>query len=225
MPNHVENIITLQGDKRKIREMLEAVQNDDLGIGTIDFNKITGMPNRLNIEAGSRTKRGLEFYKSFIEVYTLLGTINTEKLHSIPVTSEERFLRERRDILFDKIEANPLKTTVMEGAEYAKSNGCDFIVALGGGSVMDASKAIASMATNDGDLWDYIGGGTGKGLPLKNNPLPIVAITTTAGTGSEVDQWGVISNEETNEKIGFGGYASDRIRHEHQSRHEAGGAP
>lgn len=111
-------------------------------------------------------------------------------------------------ILFDKIEANPLKTTVMEGAKYAKSNGCDFIVALGGGSVMDASKAIASMATNDGDLWDYISGGTGKGLTLKNNPLPIVAITTTAGTGSEVDQWGVISNEETNEKIGFGGYDS-----------------
>lgn len=104
MPNHVENIITLQGDKRKIREMLEAVQNDDLGIGTIDFNKITGMPNRLNIEAGSRTKRGLEFYKSFIEVYTLLGTINTEKLHSIPVTSEERFLRERRDIPRDEWE-------------------------------------------------------------------------------------------------------------------------
>lgn len=104
MQNHVENIITLQGDKRKIREMLEAVQNDDLGIGTIDFNKITGMPNRLNIEVGSRTKRGLEFYKSFIEVYTLLGTINTEKLHSIPVTSEERFLRERRDIPRDEWE-------------------------------------------------------------------------------------------------------------------------
>lgn len=110
--------------------------------------------------------------------------------------------------LFDKIEANPLKTTVMHGAEFAKANGCDFIVALGGGSVMDASKAIAAMVTNDGDLWDYVSGGTGKGLPLKNNPLPIVAITTTAGTGSEVDQWGVISNDETNEKIGFGGYDS-----------------
>ena len=69
---------------------------------------------------------------------------------------------------------------------------------------MDASKAIAAMATNDGDLWDYVSGGTGKGQPLANEPLPIVAITTTAGTGSEVDQYGVISNEETNEKIGFG---------------------
>lgn len=70
---------------------------------------------------------------------------------------------------------------------------------------MDASKAMATMATNDGDLWDYIGGGTGKAMPISNKPLPIIAITTTAGTGSEVDQWGVITNDETNEKIGFGG--------------------
>ena len=107
--------------------------------------------------------------------------------------------------IFAEIEPNPLKSTVMRGAAFARENGCDFIVALGGGSVMDASKAIATMATNDGDLWDYVGGGTGKGLPFPKAPLPIVAITTTAGTGSEVDQWGVITNEETNEKIGFGG--------------------
>ncbi|MGI6006482.1 MAG: iron-containing alcohol dehydrogenase [Ruminococcus sp.] len=108
-------------------------------------------------------------------------------------------------VLFDKIMANPLKSTVMEGAAYARKNGCDFLVALGGGSVMDASKAIAAMAANEGDLWDYVMGGTGKGQALKNDPLPIIAITTTAGTGSEVDQYGVISNDETNEKIGFGG--------------------
>lgn len=110
--------------------------------------------------------------------------------------------------IFDKIMANPLKSTVMEGAAFARNNQCDFIVALGGGSVMDAAKAIAAMAANDGDLWDYIAGGTGKGKELSAAPLPIVAITTTAGTGSEVDQWGVISNDETNEKIGFGGYDS-----------------
>lgn len=108
-------------------------------------------------------------------------------------------------VVFDKIMANPLKSTVMEGAACARENDCDFLVALGGGSVMDASKAIAAMAANDGDLWDYVSGGTGKGSPLVREPLPIIAITTTAGTGSEVDQYGVISNEETNEKIGFGG--------------------
>ncbi len=112
-------------------------------------------------------------------------------------------------VLFDKIMANPLKSTVMEGAAFARENGCDFIVALGGGSVMDASKAIAAMATNDGDLWDYVYGGTGGRQRIANDPLPVIAITTTAGTGSEVDLYGVISNEETNEKIGFGG--DDRL--------------
>lgn len=112
-------------------------------------------------------------------------------------------------VVFDKIMANPLKSTVMEGGAFAKENDCDFIVALGGGSVMDAAKAIATMATNDGDLWDYVYGGTGKRQRIPNDPLPVIAITTTAGTGSEVDQYGVISNEETNEKIGFGG--DDRL--------------
>lgn len=111
--------------------------------------------------------------------------------------------------VFDKVEANPLKSTVMAGAAFAKENGCDFIVSLGGGSVMDAAKAMAALATNPGDVWDYIGGGTGGGKALGADPLPVVCITTTAGTGSEVDAWGVITNDETNEKIGFGG--DDRL--------------
>ncbi len=121
-------------------------------------------------------------------------------------TQEQLKLAGIETALFGRIGANPTKTVVMEGAQFARTNGCDFIVALGGGSVMDASKAIAMMATNDGDLWDYVGGGTGKALPLAHDPLPLVCITTTAGTGSEADQWGVVTNEETNEKIGVGGY-------------------
>jgi len=110
--------------------------------------------------------------------------------------------------LFAGIGANPTKAAVMDGAKFAREGKCDFIVALGGGSVMDASKAIAMMAVNDGDLWDYAGGRTGKNLPINNEPLPLVCITTTAGTGSEADQYGVVTNEETNEKIGVGGYDS-----------------
>lgn len=102
--------------------------------------------------------------------------------------------------LFDRVEPNPLRSTVMAGAAAARENGCDFIVALGGGSPMDASKGIAAMAVNDGDLWDYIHSGSGKGRPLANRPLPIVAITTMAGTGSETDPGGVITNEEMHEK-------------------------
>ena len=105
---------------------------------------------------------------------------------------------------FAKVMENPVKETVMEGAAFAKENGCDFIVALGGGAVLDSAVAVAAMATNPGDLWDYVNGGTGKGQPLVNPGLPIVAIPLTAGTGSEVNCWGVISNLETKEKIGFG---------------------
>lgn len=106
-------------------------------------------------------------------------------------------------VVFDKVQANPLKSTVMAGAKFAREYGCDFIVALGGGSCIDAAKAMAVMATNEGDLWDYIIAGTGKGKAIANKPLPIIAITTTAGTGSESDCGAVITNEETCEKTGL----------------------
>lgn len=115
-------------------------------------------------------------------------------------TEKELHLAGVETVLFDEVEANPLKPTVMRGGQAARDNACDFLVALGGGSCIDAAKAIAVVATNDGDLWDYISQGTGKGKPIANKPLPIVAITTTAGTGSETDMGGVITNEETNEK-------------------------
>lgn len=108
--------------------------------------------------------------------------------------------------VFDKIFENPTKDIVMEGATFARENGCDFIVALGGGAVLDSSSVISAMVTNPGDLWDYVDSGTGKGLPFKNKGIPIITITTTSGTGSEINHGGVISNLETNEKIGIGDY-------------------
>lgn len=107
-------------------------------------------------------------------------------------------------VVFDGVSPNPTVANVNAGAEAARRNGCDFIVALGGGSVMDCSKGIAVMATNDGELWDYVTIGSGKGCPIKVNPLPIVAVTTTAGTGSETDNSGVITKEDTFEKAFVG---------------------
>lgn len=104
----------------------------------------------------------------------------------------------------NNIHENPSKEVVMEAAACAKENACDFILALGGGAVLDSAVAVAAMATNPGDLWDYVCGGTGKAQPLQYPGLPIVTIATTSGTGSEINCWGVISNHETNEKIGFG---------------------
>ena len=111
-------------------------------------------------------------------------------------------------VLFDKIQSNPLEQTIMEGVECARANGCDFIVGLGGGSVLDSATIISAIAPQkEGRVWDYVQGGSGGGMALVEQPLPYMAITTSAGTGSEVDCWGVVTNPETHEKIGFqGGY-------------------
>lgn len=107
-------------------------------------------------------------------------------------------------LVFDKILANPIVANVEEGAAFARAEGCDFVIGLGGGSSIDAAKGIAVMATNPGKFWDYIYGGTGGGQKIKIDPLPLVAIPTTAGTGTESDNWSVISNPETQEKMALG---------------------
>ena len=85
-------------------------------------------------------------------------------------------------VIYSKILPNPIKEHVMEASEIAKTNNCDVIIGIGGGSAIDSAKAISVMATNPGDYWDYIEGGTGLNKPLINKPLPVIAITTTSGT-------------------------------------------
>lgn len=107
-------------------------------------------------------------------------------------------------VVYNKIQPNPTLNSIMEGSDLARNQKCDYVIGLGGGSSIDASKSIALMATNPGNYWDYISGGTGKGQTVQNDPLPVIAITTTAGTGTEADPWTVVTKEDTNEKIGFG---------------------
>lgn len=109
-------------------------------------------------------------------------------------------------VLFDKICANPTVPVLEAGVQVVREHSCDFVVGLGGGSVLDGVTIIAAVAPQkEGRLWDYVHGGTGGGRALQEKPLPYVAITTSAGTGSEVDAWGVVTNPETKEKIGFQG--------------------
>lgn len=105
--------------------------------------------------------------------------------------------------LFDEIRPNPTRENVMDGAKAVKENDCDFVVALGGGSVMDCAKCIALMAANTGDIWDYSLSSQGGKKTPEFDAIPIVAITTSAGTGSEVDIAAVISNDATKEKTGI----------------------
>ncbi len=106
-------------------------------------------------------------------------------------------------IVYNKVQPNPTIEGVRECAALCRAEQIAFVVGLGGGSSIDTAKAVAIMATNDGDWWDYIHGGTGGGKRIANDGLPIVAIPTTAGTGTEADPFTVITNGE--EKIGGGG--------------------
>ena len=98
-------------------------------------------------------------------------------------------------VLFDKVAQNPLTTTAAEGAAFAKDNGCDVVVAIGGGSIMDCAKAIAFLAVNDGDVSDYI-----FGKKASDTALPIILIPTTCGTGSEGNGFAVLTNPDNGDK-------------------------
>lgn len=159
------------------------------------------MPSRVIFGSGSLSKlhqQKLPGKKALI----VTGGTSIKKYGYLKRLEEELDKANVNYVLFDKILPNPIKDHVMEGASLAKKENCDFIIGIGGGSSIDSSKSIAIMAANDGDYWDYIFGGTGKGKAIPNDPLPVVAITTTAGTGTEADPWTVITNG--NEKIGFG---------------------
>jgi len=100
--------------------------------------------------------------------------------------------------IFDSVEANPTTTTVQGGAEIFRKNTCDGLVALGGGSPMDAAKAIGVQATHEGDIMDY---SRRVGKPVQNITPPLVAVPTTAGTGSEVTWVSVLVDPRDKVKI------------------------
>lgn len=129
---------------------------------------------------------------------------SVKKLGHLDRLTEQLAMGGCTSTLYDKVSPNPTRNNVMEGAAAARAMDCDFLVALGGGSAIDAAKAIAVMANNEGDCWDYVRDGSGKGKPLSRKPLPVIAIPTTAGTGSEADAGCVISYPERNEKVSFG---------------------
>lgn len=142
--------------------------SDKIGEKTALFGK-----KALIVTGGSSTKRS-----------GLLQKVET-LLHESGVSS----------VLFDKVSPNPLISTVYEGADLAKQEQCDVVLALGGGSSMDAAKCIAFQAVNGGDINDYI-----FGRAYSNRALPVLAVPTTCGTGSEGNGFAVVTNPETKDK-------------------------
>ncbi|WP_166702101.1 iron-containing alcohol dehydrogenase [Bacillus albus] len=97
------------------------------------------------------------------------------------------------------VEPNPRVSTVKKGIQICKENGVEFILAVGGGSVIDCTKAIAAGSKYDGDVWDIV---TKKAFA--SEALPFGTVLTLAATGSEMNAGSVITNWETNEKYGWG---------------------
>jgi 1,3-propanediol dehydrogenase/alcohol dehydrogenase len=98
-------------------------------------------------------------------------------------------------VIFNKVESDPSVFTVREGVKVGKEEKVDFIVALGGGSAMDAAKAISMVIGNGGDILDY------EKTQPKTYGIPIIAVPTTAGTGSEVSKFSIITDTERKIKM------------------------
>jgi len=101
-------------------------------------------------------------------------------------------------VVFDKVEANPTMPSVHEGADIYTSEKCDAIIGLGGGSPMDAAKAIGVKATHPGDIIQYTRRG---GKPVQDIVPPLILIPTTSGTGSEVTRFSVLTNVDEHIKM------------------------
>jgi alcohol dehydrogenase class IV len=116
----------------------------------------------------------------------------------------ERLVRQLRDhgvyTTTFRIASEPTVSLAEQGTAHGRAEGCNVVVALGGGSVIDAGKAIAALLTNDAPIRDYLEV-IGKARPLANRPAPFIAIPTTAGTGAEVTRNAVLMAEEERVKV------------------------
>ena len=104
------------------------------------------------------------------------------------------------DTVIFNIPGEPTTDLIEAGVKLARQHASEVVVGFGGGSVVDSAKAIAAMATNKGELLDYLEV-IGRGKPLTEKPLPCIAIPTTAGTGAEVTKNSVIKSPENNVKV------------------------
>lgn len=160
------------------------------------------MPTKVLFGAGQLKNLHLEQMPGKKALIVTSNGQSTKKYGYLAAVEKELEQAGVEHVLFDGVRPNPTRENVMDASRLAREQDCDFVVALGGGSVMDAGKCIALMMVNDGDLWDYAFSAKGGHKPFVNPSAPLIAITTSAGTGSEVDMFSVISNDELEEKTG-----------------------
>lgn len=156
-----------------------------------DYN----LPVNLLFGRGRSNEIGIEVSKYGRRALIVTGRSSTKKSGLLDKTIALLKDAKVECEIFDKVGQNPLTTTVYEGVEVIKETGCDVVLGLGGGSIMDAAKSIAFSAKNSGDISEYI-----FGIKHGNEALPIVLVPTTCGTGSEGNCFSVLTNPKTKDK-------------------------
>lgn len=160
-------------------------------------------PVKLHFGAGTVAKVGQEAAALGRKALVVTGTGSARRTGLLQRVTDLLEASGVQCVTFEKATPNPLSTTVDEGVALAKAEGCEVVVGVGGGSPVDAAKAIALCAKSGGRITDYQPGGRlADTTPTAS--LPVVAIVTTAGTGTEIDRYLVITNAETQEKPGIG---------------------
>ena len=133
---------------------------------------------------------------SFIGPFLLVTGKDPTRAAGLRLLLEER----RQGVLVFPIDGEPTLQTAREGVGMARGHGCRTVIGMGGGSVLDAGKAIAALLTNEGDPLDYVEV-IGRGRPITRPAAPYVAVPTTAGTGSEVTRNAVLASPEHRVKV------------------------
>ena len=163
------------------------------------------LPTRIIFGSGEIIKLGKEVKKIGRRPLLVTGKKSMRKTGILDKVLENLKQVDTEPVLFEKIEPNPRAKTVDEAGALAREEGCDMIIGLGGGSSMDAAKAIAAVAISKRPIWDHIYSGEEQTFIPVRKALPIVCVPTIAATGSEADSGAVISNGDTNEKAGIFG--------------------
>lgn len=162
--------------------------------------------NPTRIEFGTGKEENIGQYISEYGISKVLMVYGSERIKKNGLFDKVAKLLTDNGISFEAlggVQSNPLLSKVYEGIEIAKSKNVEAVLAIGGGSVLDSSKAIAAGAKYDGDVWDFF---TYKAIP--SNALKIFDIMTLAATGSEMNNFAVVTNDETKEKFSLAGPAT-----------------
>lgn len=162
--------------------------------------------NPTRIEFGTGKEENVGQYISEYGISKVLIVYGSERIKKNGLFDKVAKLLTDNGISFEAlggVQSNPLLSKVYEGIEIAKSKNVEAVLAIGGGSVLDSSKAIAAGAKYDGDVWDFF---THKAVP--SNALKIFDIMTLAATGSEMNNFAVVTKDETKEKFSLAGPAT-----------------